>query len=126
MKVQNFRELRVWQHAIDLAFQVYQVTAKFPKDEIYGLTSQLRRAAVSIPSNLAEGAERKSKKEFLYFISNAQRSLAEVETQIIIAQRLEYISSALAAEIFESITSLTKQLHALSASLKTQSQNSQN
>ncbi|MGJ8654283.1 MAG: four helix bundle protein [Opitutaceae bacterium] len=91
MSVRNYTELIVWQKSILLVEQVYSATRSFPSEEIYGLTSQVRRAAVSIPSNIAEGQARKSTKEFKRFLSIALGSNAEVETQLIIAQRLDYI-----------------------------------
>jgi four helix bundle protein len=77
---------------MDFVVQVYRVTEQFPKDERFGLISQLRRAAVSVPANIAEGAGRKSDKEFVYFLSNAQGSASEIETELIIGHRLGYLS----------------------------------
>jgi four helix bundle protein len=92
MKLKSFRDLRVWQLAMELVELIYRTSRDFPKEELYGLTSQIRRAAVSIPSNLAEGHTREHTKEFLNHISMAQASLAEVDTQLEIARRLNYIS----------------------------------
>src|SRR6266478_3994026 len=89
-KVSHFRGLRVWQGAMDLVEAVYRLSEAFPKTEIYGLTAQVRRAAVSVPSNIAEGHTRASTKEYLNHLSIAQASLAEIETQLEIAQRLNY------------------------------------
>lgn len=86
-------ELRAWQDAISLVKDIYQITASFPKEEIYALTSQMRRAAVSIPSNIAEGAARTGDKEFLQFLSISRGSLSELETQLIIAKELGYMLS---------------------------------
>jgi four helix bundle protein len=86
--VQHYRELIVWQKAMNLVEAVYRMTDEFPKKEIYGLASQIQRAAVSVPSNIAEGQGRSSTREFLHFLSMAQGSLMEVETQITIAERL--------------------------------------
>jgi four helix bundle protein len=86
---QPFRDLTVWQRAVELATCIYQVTAQFPRSEIYGLTSQLRRAAVSVASNIAEGAGRGSKKEFKQFLQMARGSNGELQTQLIIASNLE-------------------------------------
>jgi len=88
--LKSYRELLVWQKAIELTVLVYRLTEVFPKREVYGLAAQLRRAAVSIPSNIAEGYGRGSRKEYLQFLSIAQGSLKELETQIILAQRLTY------------------------------------
>jgi four helix bundle protein len=90
----SFKELRVWQAAMKLAREVYRETAKFPKHELYGLTQQIRRAAVSVPSNVAEGKGRHSDKEFAHFLCNARGSLLELETQLILAEELEYLSAA--------------------------------
>jgi four helix bundle protein len=87
----TYRELIVWQKAINLVEAVYRATKHFPQTELYGLTRQIRRAAVSIPSNIAEGQGRNTTKDFLHFLAVANGSLMELETQIIIARRLNYI-----------------------------------
>ncbi len=92
MAVKNYQELIVWQKGMDLVEAVYKASQAFPKEETYGLTSQIRRAVVSVPSNIAEGQGRKSTKEFLHFLSIALGSLREVETQILIAERLTYLN----------------------------------
>ncbi len=89
--VRSYQDLLAWQKAMDLVTQVYRLSHKFPREEIFALTGQLRRAAVSVPSNIAEGQGRSSRKEFLYFLGNAKGSMAEVETQILIARNLGYI-----------------------------------
>ena len=86
------KDLSVWKKAMDLAAQVYSLTAQFPKEELYGLTSQIRRSAVSIPSNIAEGAARHSKKEFIHSLHIASGSVAELETQLLLATRMGFIS----------------------------------
>src|SRR6266850_1089288 len=91
MKVRNYQELIVWQKAMDLVVEVYTISKTFPREEIYGLTSQLRRAAVSVPSNIAEGQGRRTTADFLRHLSISYGSLREVETQILIAQRLKYL-----------------------------------
>jgi four helix bundle protein len=111
--VTHFRELRVWQRRMDLVERVYRVSEVFPKSELYGLTGQIRRAAVSIPSNVAEGHARESTKEYLNFVSMAQGPLAELETQLEIAVRFRYVSSTEAAPLFEEARALGKQLYAL-------------
>jgi four helix bundle protein len=88
-----FTDLRVWRQGMDLAVEVYRGTEAFPKSELYGLTQQMRRAAVSIPSNVAEGKGRWSQKEFRQFLFNARGSLLELETQIMIARELGYFSA---------------------------------
>jgi four helix bundle protein len=87
----SFRDLRVWQEAMRLAFDVYHQTAGFPKHEVYGLTQQMRRAAVSVPSNIAEGKGHRSDREFSHFLFHARGSLLELQTQILIAQELQYL-----------------------------------
>ena len=87
----DHKDLDVWKKAMELVEEIYRVSKDFPSNEQYGLTTQIRRAAVSIPSNIAEGSGRKGDKELLLFLSVALGSLAEVETQILIAVRLEYI-----------------------------------
>jgi four helix bundle protein len=88
--IMNHKDLDVWIKAMDLAENVYVLTRTFPKEEIYGLTSQSRRAVVSVPSNISEGAARTSRKEFLLFLGYALGSFAELETQLILAKRLSY------------------------------------
>ena len=88
MKIESYENLIVWQKSIELVKEVFILTALFPKSEIYGIISQMRRAAVSIPSNIAEGYKRKSRLEFLQFLSIAEASAAELETQVIIAKDL--------------------------------------
>jgi len=87
----SYKDLRVWQQAIDLALGTYLATESFPKHELYGLSQQMRRAAVSIASNVAEGKGCRSDKEFRQFLFHARGSLLELETQILIASRLEYL-----------------------------------
>lgn len=87
----SYRDLKVWQLGIEISLEIYRVTGEFPQHEIYGLTSQLRRAGVSIPSNIAEGQARKSDNELGRFLDISKGSLAEIETQIIIATRLGYL-----------------------------------
>jgi four helix bundle protein len=93
---QSFRQLIAWQKAMELVTEIYRVTKNFPRDEAYGLTSQLRRAAVSVPSNIAEGQARYSRREFYRFLTVARGSLAEIETQVTIAKSLDYLTSATA------------------------------
>jgi four helix bundle protein len=94
MKVKHYQELTVWQKAMDLVEEVYKASRNFPREEVYGLTSQLRRAAVSIPSNIAEGQGRRTTLDFLRHLSIAYGSLLEVETQVLIASRLGYSAHA--------------------------------
>jgi four helix bundle protein len=85
------KDLAVWKKAMELATQVYSLTSQFPKEEMYGLTAQMRRSAVSIPSNIAEGAARHSRKEFVQFLHVASGSVAELETQLLLASRIGYL-----------------------------------
>lgn len=86
------KDIGVWKKAMDLATQVYSLTARFSKEELYGLTSQMRRSAVSIPSNIVEGAARHSRKEFIQFLHIASSSVAELETQLLLATQMGFIS----------------------------------
>ena len=99
MSGKNYRDLVAWQKAMDLVEMIYELTKGFPKEELYGITSQIRRAAVSIPSNIAEGQGRTSTKEFQNFLSIAHGSVREVETQVLIAQRLRYLQDGEAQKV---------------------------
>jgi len=90
MKIESYENLIVWQKSMDLVIIMYALTKKFPKEELFGLVSQMRRSAISIPSNIAEGSRRSSRKDFRNFLSNAYGSGSELETQIKIAKRLFY------------------------------------
>ena len=111
--MKGFRELRVWQRSMDVVERVYLLTKDFPKQETYGLISQIRRAIISVPSNIAEGHTREHIKEYLHHLSMAQASLAEVETQLEIAARLKYLRADQLRELLPEINSLGKQLYAL-------------
>ncbi|NMA40457.1 MAG: four helix bundle protein [Lentisphaerae bacterium] len=113
MQVKSYKDLIVWQKAMDLAVMIYLVTKSFPKDEQYGLASQLRRAAVSLPSNIAEGHARTSTAEFKNFLSIARGSLAEVETQLLIAVRLNYLEQGQWADLMYIQTEINKMTNAL-------------
>lgn len=115
--MKSYRELRVWQHSMDLVESIYLITRKFPKQETYGLTQQIQRAIVSVPSNIAEGHTREHLKEYLHHLSIAQASLAEVETQLEIAARLEYVMHSQLNELLTEIRSVGRQLYALRNSL---------
>ena len=111
--VNSFRDLRVWQAGMALVERVYELTRPFPTQEAYGLTGQMRRAAVSIPSNIAEGHTREHTKEYLHHLSMAQASLAELQTQIEIARRLHYLSTESVDLLLGQAASLSRQLFAL-------------
>jgi len=102
-KIKNFRDLKIWQKGIELVKEVYKVTRYFPKEELYGLSSQMRRAAVSIPSNVAEGFRRRHNKEFQQFLNIALGSSAELETQAVIAKELSYIDDKKEEELIDLI-----------------------
>jgi four helix bundle protein len=116
--IQTFRDLVVWQVAMELATDVYTLTHRFPKTEAFGLSSQLQRAVVSIPSNIAEGHARDSTKEFLRFISIAMGSLAEVETQLILANKLNYIEEETLGALLGKTGEIGRMLRGLQNSLK--------
>jgi four helix bundle protein len=116
--LQSYRELLVWQKAMDLVVLVYHLTEVFPKREIYGLAAQLRRAGVSVPSNIAEGYGRGSRKEYVQFLSIAQGSLKELETQIILSERLAYATIAQATRLLSEAEMVGKMLGSLIRSLK--------
>jgi len=116
--IHSFRDLVVWQKGMDLVTEIYRLSQKFPKDEVFGLTSQIRRAAVSIPSNIAEGRGKSSKGEFQQFLHHSRGSLAEVETQITIARNLGYLNAAETEPVMEIIAEVGRLLHGLLTSLK--------
>ena len=122
MKSSNYKELKVWQKAMDLTVEVYKLVKLLPKEETYAMSDQMRRAVVSIPSNIAEGQGRNSDKEFIQFLSIARGSLWELETQIEICLRIGYIDQSLATNIYNLIEEISKMLNALSNSLKPQNQ----
>lgn len=113
----GYRDLKVWQLAMSLTEVVYKHCADFPRHEIYGLASQLQRAAISIPSNIAEGQARSSRKEFGHFLSIALGSLAELETQIILAHRLDYLANKDTELILQQAEEIAKMLKGLQQSL---------
>lgn len=111
--LRGYRDLRAWQQAMGLVTEIYRVTRTFPKEEQYGLVSQIRRAAVSVPSNLAEGHGRNSRNEFRQFIGQARGSLSEVETQLEIAKNLGYVKAEAAGALMEQAEAVGKMLTGL-------------
>ncbi len=109
-KIKSFRDLVVWQRAVDLAMHIYQVTEQFPKAEVYGLTNQMRRAGVSIASNIAEGYNR-TQAELSHFLEIARGSLAELETQMEISLRIGYLSPKDHADLLVETNTLGRQLN---------------
>ena len=118
MKSQSYTDLEVWKKAIDLCEAVYQLCAELPKSELYGLSDQMRRAAVSVPSNIAEGQARQYPSEFRQFLAIAKGSLAELDTQRIIAQRVRFNTIEQSTALDNRIIEIRKMLWALTESLK--------
>jgi four helix bundle protein len=118
MNVQSYRDLTVWQKAMDFVVECYRACDHFPKMEQYGLCSQLQRASVSIPSNIAEGHGRNSTREFLHHLSIAYGSLMECETQVQIANRLRYISAEHQQALLDRAQEIGRMLNGLMASLE--------
>src|SRR5450759_4285393 len=109
----SFHDLRIWQEAMDLTVEIYRVTGGFPKHETYGLASQMRRAAVSVPSNIAEGKGHRSDPEFVRFLFHARGSLLELQTQLVLARRLAYLSAEKADELCRKGDGIARGLNAL-------------
>ena len=116
----NYKELKVWQKSVDLAVKIYEATKDFPREEIYGLTSQIRRSAVSIPSNIAEGAGRNTKKDFNNFLGISNGSSCELDTQLIIANRVSFLDSTIFEMLQQDLTEIQKMNWALQKSLTAQ------
>lgn len=112
----NLKELKIWQKAMDLTTEVYQLSDDFPKEEKYGLTSQIRRSAVSIPSNIAEGAGRNSNKEFAHFLAVSNGSAYELQTQLLIAKNLNLITASL-EHLLDQLDQIQKMNYALQMKL---------
>jgi len=117
MNFRSYQDLEVWQKAMDLVVDCYQLARIFPKSEIYGLTSQLQRAAVSVPANIAEGRSRHHTREFLQYISFAYGSLAEMETLVRIAGRLNYINTKQSEKTLDKTAEVGRMLNGLRRSL---------
>jgi len=116
--VRSYKDLVAWQKSMDLVTAVYRASQGFPKEEIFGLVSQIRRSAVSVPSNIAEGHARTSRKEFQYFLSNARGSLAELETQLTITHQLTYIDDTEINQLLDRLGEVGRILNGLLAALK--------
>jgi four helix bundle protein len=116
----SYRDLKVWQKSIDLVVECYRLSERFPKTETYGLASQLRRAAVSVPANVAEGHARTHTKEFLHHLSIAYGSLTELETHLVIASRLRYVDSDSLKAILNKSGEISRMLSGLMRSLRGQ------
>ena len=113
----HYKNLAAWQKAMDLVELVYLASDRFPKQETYGLANQMRRAAVSVPSNIAEGQARFSKRDFRHFLRSSRASLAELETQVMISQRLKYIDQASVETLLSAIDEVSRILSGLITSI---------
>jgi len=114
----NYKDLILWRKAMDLAVLVHQSCTTLPRSEAYGLVYQLRRAAISIPSNIAEGYARGFRKEYIYFLHLACGSMAELETQLLLAQRVGYLPESAVADLQDRIDEVARILHAMIAGLR--------
>ncbi|UPL50728.1 four helix bundle protein [Hymenobacter sublimis] len=114
----DFRKLRIWQEGQDLTLRIYQLTRSFPKEELFGLTSQLRRSSASVPHNIAEGCGRQSAPDLLRFLTIAMGSASELESQLLLAQGLEYISTETASQILPDVERLRRMLTAYYQKIK--------
>ena len=119
MGVQSYRDLIVWQKAMEMTAEVYKIVKKLPKEETYSLSDQMRRAAVSIPSNIAEGQARNSRKEFINFLSIAKGSKAELETQLHLCVKIGYLANMDINPTLELLAEISKMLSALIKTLNT-------
>jgi four helix bundle protein len=119
-KSNSYRDLVAWQQAMELVYRVYDLSARFPDHEKFGLTSQMRRSAVSVPSNIAEGQGGNSKGEFLQFLGHAKGSLHELETQLLIAGNLRYLDGDASSDVFDQCSRVSKLLNGLLQSLRSQ------
>ena len=117
-RIRSYKDLRVWQRSMDLMVLCYRQTRRFPREERYGITSQLQRASLSVPANIAEGNGRRHRKEYLHHLSIAKGSLNEVETLLLAAIRLEYMTLAVAHEPMELVDESGRRLVALMRSLE--------
>ena len=113
----TFRDLRVWQEAMEPTVQVYKSTAVFPRSETYGLAQQMQRAAVSVPSNIAEGKGHHSNKEFVHFLLHARGSLWELQTQILLSEQLTYISKEQGSRLLTTAENVSRALNGLITSM---------
>ncbi len=123
MSIKSHRDLRVWQKSMDLAEQVYEATVAMPKTEAYGLTSQLRRAAVSVPANIAEGYGRISTRSYAHFLKTARGSLLELETQLMLAERIGVLPMNQVTPLTNETDSIGRMLSGLINSVETQTNN---
>lgn len=118
MVVQSYRDLEIWQKSMELVTRIYTLSQKFPREEIYGLTSQIRRSAVSIPSNIAEGRGKRSTKDFLRFLNIAYGSLAELETQLLISQNLGFVEGQEVERLLDDASRIGRMMNGMMAGLE--------
>lgn len=116
--IRDYKDLIVWQKSMDLGVEVYRMVKKLPKEERFAMSDQLRRAAISIPSNIAEGQSRNSIKEFIYFLSIAKGSKAELETQLLLCEKTNYLKNSDIEEALNMMTEIGKMLNSLQKSLR--------
>ena len=121
MVIRSYKDLDVWNKSMDLVVECYTLTRQFPKSEVYGLNSQIQRAAVSIPANIAEGRQRQHSREFSQHLSIASGSLAELETHVQIANRLDYLRADQIKDILDKTTEIGKMLNGVRKSIKSKS-----
>ena len=117
MSVTNYQDLIVWQRSLDFVAEVYQVSAHFPKEELFGLTAQMRKAAVSVSANIAEGSGRATSRDLLNFLSHSRGSLKEAESMSFVAQRLRYVSQSDCRRVLAISVEASRMLTALRASI---------
>ena len=120
--IRSYRDLRVWNEAMELAVACYRMTRAFPREEIFGMTSQIRRAGASVPANIAEGYGRDSAGSYVQFLKNAQGSLKELETHVLLAHRVELVSKEAAAPVLDRAEMMGKMLRGLIRSIQTSGQ----
>jgi len=116
--VKTHRDLNLWKESIHFVTDIYTITKTFPKTEIFGIVNQLRRASVSVPSNISEGAARQSQKEFIQFLYIALGSLAEIESQLVISKNLEYLNKKQYEELIEKLNKIQRMLFGLIKKIK--------
>jgi four helix bundle protein len=116
--IKSYKDLQVWRESMDLVTEIYKLTESFPRSEVYGLTNQIRRSSVSIPSNIAEGSGRKNTKEYIYFLYISKGSLSELETQLEISKRLGYLNEGVSDSIHQRLIYVTSMLVNLIHSLE--------
>lgn len=113
MQIESHRDLHVWQKSMELVLLVYKASQHFPREELYGLTAQLRRAIVSVPANIAEGNARATTRDYAHFLSIARGSLMESETLVLLATRLNYMNNDGSQQLLQLIDEISRMLHAL-------------